>query len=176
MRFLIIVFLISLASCAVTPTPFGDDFDVEGGSYISYIDKPIAEEGFLLCHISARINSPDPKWAPAVVLTISDIEETISTQVVYRPSKTFHEFYFHTIEEDEFAYTNRFLRIKPIERKVFISISWDKSGKFSYGAGDFSGQNSNGTFTNSGQPRQKISVTISGVKGEIDCSNEGIAI
>ena len=172
-KHVIVTLAIALSACSVATVNNGDSFDVQGGKYMTYVDKTITEEGWLQCTAVATPTLNETDWQGAVILTIKDKEGLFSTQVAYMPNAKQHNFALNTIEKDEYTYSNNFLSLKNRDNAVSFAISWQDNGSIGYFASDELGQQSSGYLDNPNQFHDTIVVTVSGLRGQLSCKGIG---
>lgn len=173
MNLCMVLLAVLLSACSAATIKNGDSFDIEGGRYLTYIDKKITDEGWLQCSAVATPTMNTTEWQAAVILTIKDSEGLFSTQVAYMPNAEHHNFTLNTIESEEYTYSNTFLSLENHHNVVSFAISWQDNGNIGFFAGDEVGQQSSGYLDNPNQFHDAIVVTISGVRGQITCKGKG---
>lgn len=150
-------------------------FDIPGGQYQEIINVAIEDNGGISCSIDAQETSTNEQWGAAVIITISDEIDPNSTQVIYSPKKDKHTFTITTLEDQNtYSYNSHFLKLNNGGGTVTSSIFWRDDGLILYKGKDSTGQQGVGYIINPDQVFGKIVVTLSGVKGSIDCYEDEI--
>jgi hypothetical protein len=168
----IITAFISLQSFSETAST---EFSTPGGQFEFLYKSKIENTGGLFCTLQSEVFNKDSNWGSAVLITIYSENDPNSTQIMYSPEWNKHIFEIRTLDTPQtYSYTSRFLSLKSSGEHVSISIKWREDGAIFYEAADNRGQSGSGYIINQMQKFGTLSVTSSGVKGNISCAPSNI--
>ena len=153
--------------------PGPGDIEIPGGKFQYLYKLEIENTGSIACRILGIPTDRDSKWASAIAITISAKDDGNSTQVSYSPEKDMHSFDIRTIDGPQsYSYVSQFLKLVHDNQPVALSVRWQEDGTIFYEAKDSNGQYGSGYIINSKQKFEGVSVTGSGIKGNVYCLSD----
>ena len=121
--------------------------------------------------MKSEVFDKDNNWGSAILITTYTEDDPNSTQIMYSPEWNKHIFEIRTLASPKtYSYTSRFLSLNNNGNSVSVSLKWRDDGVIFYESVDSNGQSVSCYIINQAQKFQILSVTASGVKGNLTCA------
>ncbi len=165
--YIIAIFISHQVYAETAPT----EFATPGGEFEFLYEAGVKANGGVFCELKSEVFDKDDNWGSAILITIHAKDDPNSTQIMYSPEWSKHIFEIRTLDSPQtYSYTSRFLSLNNNGNSVSVSLRWRDDGAIFYEASDSNGQSGSGYIINHTQKFQRLSVTASGVKGNLTCA------